>query len=97
MELNTIQENTDKKNNHLSSASSSPTDELLLIETNDNELIINTNGTDNEINGKSSAEHSPNDLIMSSSRSNTPSDADNVLLDSPPQACIMRTLSIVSI
>ncbi|CAO1317467.1 unnamed protein product [Diamesa tonsa] len=94
MELNTTQENTDKKNNHSSSASSSPTDELLLIETNDNELIINTNGTDNGINGKSSAEHSPNDLIMSSSRSNTPSDADNGLLDSPPQACIMRTLSI---
>lgn len=90
MELNAHA--SDKKNNHSSSAASSPANELLLI---DNELIINTNGLDNGINGKLSADLSPNDLMMSSSRSTSPSDKENGM-DSPPRACIMRALSIVS-
>jgi hypothetical protein len=85
----------DKKNNHSSSAASSPTNELLLIDSTDNELIINTNGLDNGISGKLSADLSPNDLMLSSSRSTTPSDKENGM-DSPPRACIMRALSIVS-
>ena len=93
MELNA--HGCDKKNNHSSSAASSPANELLLIDSTDNELIISTNGLDNGINGKSSADLSPNDLMLSSSRSTTPSDKENGM-DSPPRACIMRALSIVS-
>lgn len=85
---------SDKKNNNSSSTASSPTNELLLIDATDNELIINTNGLDNGINGKLSADLSPNDL-MSSSRSNSPSDKENGMI-SPTRACIMRALSIVS-
>ena len=92
MELNA--QASDKKNTHSSSAASSPTNELLLIDATDNELIINTNGLDNGINAKLSADLSPNDL-MSSSRSTSPSDKENGM-DSPPRACIMRTLTIVS-
>lgn len=92
MELNT-EENSDKRNNHSSSAASTPTNELLLIEAStDNELIIHTNGLDNGINGKLSADLSPNDLMLSSSRSST---SDNGM-ESPPRACIMRALTIVS-
>lgn len=95
MELNA--QARDKKNNHSSSAASSPANELLLIDATDNELIINTNGLDNGINGKLSADAdlSPNDLMLSSSRSTSPSDKENGM-DSPPRACIMRALSIVS-
>lgn len=93
MELNA--QASDKKNNHSSSAASSPANELLLIDAADNELIINTNGLDNGINGKLSADLSPNDLMLSSSRSTSPSDKENGM-DSPPRACIMRALSIVS-
>lgn len=85
---------SDKKNNHSSSTASSPANELLLIEATDNELIINTNGLDNGINGKLGADLSPNDL-MSSSRSTSPSDKENDM-DSPPRGCIMRALNIVS-
>lgn len=87
--------NSDKKNNHSSSAASSPTNELLLLDGADNELMVNTNGLDNGINGKLSADLSPNDLMLSSSRSTSPSDKENGM-DSPPRACIMRALSIVS-
>lgn len=90
MELNA--QASDKKNSH---SSSSPENELLLIDAADNELIINTNGLDNGINGKLSADLSPNDLMLSSSRSTSPSDKENGM-DSPPRACIMRALSIVS-
>jgi hypothetical protein len=92
MELNTPA--SDKKNSHSSSTASSPTNELLLIDA-DNELIINTNGLDNGINGKMSVDLSPNDLMLSSSRSTSPSDKENGM-DSPQRACIMRALSIVS-
>lgn len=87
----------DKKNNHSSSVASPPVNELLLMDAADNELIINTNGLDNGINGKLSvdADLSPNDLMLSSSRSTSPSDKENGM-DSPPRACIMRALSIVS-
>jgi hypothetical protein len=91
MELNA--EASDKKNNHSSSAASSLANELLLLDAADNELIINTNGLDNGIDGKLSADLSPNDLMMSSPRSTSPSDKE---MDSPPRACIMRALSIVS-
>lgn len=83
----------EKKNSH---SSSSPTSELLLIESsNDNELIIDTNGLDATINGKMSVDLSPHDLMLSSSRSTSPSDKENGM-ESPPRACIMRALSIVS-
>lgn len=85
----------DKQNNHSSSVASSPATEMLLMDVTDNELIINTNGLDNGINGKLSADLSPNDLMLSSSRSTSPSDKENGM-DSPPRACIMRALSIVS-
>jgi hypothetical protein len=90
MELNA--QASDKKNNHSSSAASSPANELLLLDAADNELIISTNGLDN---GKLSADLSPNDLMLSSPRSTSPSDKENGM-DSPPRACIMRALSIVS-
>ncbi|KAG5677257.1 hypothetical protein PVAND_007029 [Polypedilum vanderplanki] len=86
-------EENDKKNDH---SSSSSTNELLLNESStDNELIINTNGHDiGSMNGKLSADLSPNDLMLSSSsRSTSPSDKENGM-DSPPRACIMTTLSI---
>ncbi len=80
-------------NNH---SSSSPTNELLVIESsNDNELIIDTNGLDANINGKMSSDLSPHDLMLSSSRSTSPSDKESEM-ESPPRACIMRALSIVS-
>lgn len=83
----------EKKNSHSSSLLAN---ELLLIESsNDNELIIDTNGLDASINGKMSADLSPHDLMLSSSRSTSPSDKENGM-DSPPRACIMRALSIVS-
>jgi hypothetical protein len=87
----------DKKNNHSSSPASSLANEneLSLIDSTDNELIINTNGLDNGISEKLSADLSPNDLMLSSSRSTTPSDKEHGM-DSPPRACIMRALSIVS-
>lgn len=93
--------NNDKKNSH-SSTSSLTANELLLIESStDNELIINTNGLDTStttMNGKMSADFSPNELMLSSSsRSTTPSDKENENgMESPPRACIMRALSIVS-
>ncbi|CRL08323.1 CLUMA_CG021232, isoform A [Clunio marinus] len=83
----------DKQSNHSSSATSSLANELLLLETTDNELIINTNGLDNGINEKLSSDLSPNDIMMSSSRSTSPSDKENGM-DSPPRACIMRALTI---
>lgn len=88
----------EKKNNHSSSSASSPTNELLLIESStDNELIINTNGLDGaSIIEKMNSDLSPNDLMLSSSRSTSPSDKENNM-DSPPRACIMRALSIVSL
>lgn len=86
--------NGDNKNNHSSSAASSPENELLLLDATDNELIINTNGLDNGVNGKLSADLSPNDLMLSS-RSTSPSDKENEI-DSPQRACIIRALSIVS-
>lgn len=87
-------EMNDKQNGHSSSLSAN---ELMLIESStDNELIINTNGLDAaSMNGKLSADLSPNDLMMSSSRSTSPSDKENGM-DTPPRACIMRALSIVS-
>jgi len=95
MELSNQINTNDKKNSH----SSSPTNELLLTESStDNELIIDTNGLDSSnINGKLSADLSPNDLMLSSSsRSTSPSDKENGM-DTLPRACIMRALSIVSI